>query len=1616
MRTGNRKKGARAAGRRRLRILLAAVLAFQLAVSPAMAGMVTYAMEDTGAGDWTAAPVGDNGNEDVTESKAESGEAAEGGDSEDTGNEGVTESEAESGETTEGGDSGEDTESEGVTESKAESGEAAEGGDSEEDTGNEGVTESKAESGETTEGGDSEEDTESEGVTESETEPGETTEGGDSEEDTGSEGVTESETESGETTEGGQESGAESGNATGNEKTAEESLPMEGRKLLYAKEAEDAQLLNEARVTESEEASGGRMVGYIGTDGGSHADGMVVFTVAGVKAGSYELQVYYAVDKGDDRYFDIHVNGQVAETGNKLPGTGSFGTPSETPHSLSVELKDGVNTIGFGCEGWYAPNLDRIEIYGAEDIVWDEPGQKLLYAREAEDAQLTNGAGTKDAEKASGGRLVNGIGANGSGREEENGTVTFKVSGVKAGSYGLWVYYAADATDRYFDIQVNGETLERTSFPTTGSFDIPCETPVKADISLKEGENTVSFSCLNWYAPDLDRIEIYGAEDIVWDEPESEAPVLPAEPDLVYQEEAENAVLTNGASPVKAPKAYGGQVVEHVGTDGGGHEDGTVTFTVPDVKAGLYELRIYYAANATDRYFDIHVNGEKVKGAAFPTTGSFLVPCETPASMNIELKDGENTISFGCEGWYAPNLDCIQIYPAKETDVAADTRLTLQAEEARLLGSASKDYDSSSCANGGKVNNIGGDGNGAVVFEGIELSEPGTYAIDVAYAAKENRNFLITVQGMSQGRESGKEIWINCPAGYEWDVPNRHIVTCEMEAGTYSIQIGNPEGYAPNLDEIRIYRCRAYDMGKYTFLYDMETGRYNLIADGRTRLNDAFAAVSADGELYRSVEYASHEITEEAVEDSFGRGTVLHTISRTEGSPVLKQDFYLYEGQAYFLTQMEASWEDGQEIGSNYIAPLYINSIGGVENEMDGKDYFLRVPYDNDGWVKYELSALSGSNTGYEAAAILNEGNGKALVMGSLSHDTWKTGISYTGSRNQLYELRLYGGANGELTRDQSPHGTVTGSRVNSPLMFVGYYGDWQNGMDAYAEANTLVEAPKMDAGNVPFGWNSWGSVQSDINLAIANGISDYIHDNLQDAWMTDEGDVVYTVLDSYWDMLDDDELAEFVKHCKENGQEAGIYWAPFVSWHGASSLETAYVEGTQGTEYEGTLYKDIILKKADGNLYGTLDGAFPVDMTHPAAQLRVNYFIDRFKKAGFTYIKLDFLVHGALEGEHFDKSIAQTGTQAYNFGMKYVTERLGGQMFINLSIAPTFPYQYADGKRIACDAYYSIGNTEYTLNGLTYGFWQKKLYQYPDPDHLVIWGRDGKASLEEARSRATSGILLGTSFLTGDNFVDPAGDREAADERFRGILTNPDIIAAAKTGKIFRPVEISHNRDTSNMFVMTDGGVSYLAVLNYNLNAEYVNEVDLKSLFGLDGTEAVKELWSGEEQALQDGVLHIALGARDAKVYRIGTVKEPEPTDTPAPTGTPEPTGMPEPTGTPGPTGTPEPGTPEPTETPAPTGMPKPEESTKPTGTPKPEESAKPDDDSRPGGDNQSGGNGGGQGNLSDENAAAGGGVNTTSPKTGDNINLFIWLTVMSILAIFCISAYYNYREKTEE
>ena len=643
-----------------------------------------------------------------------------------------------------------------------------------------------------------------------------------------------------------------------------------------------------------------------------------------------------------------------------------------------------------------------------------------------------------------------------------------------------------------------------------------------------------------------------------------------------------------------------------------------------------------------------------------------------------------------------------------------------------------------------------------------------------------------------------------------------------------------------------------------TSCYDLsyDKGRFSLMFDGETMFSDAVSEYKIGDETVSSVNYQTFSVGTQAVTDERGSGKNVTVTLASDTLPTMKQHFTFYDENKYFLVTAELIAKDG-EVASNYIAPIVVRG-GKIQNSNPRYTNFLKVPFDNDAWAEFEAVSVMESALSHEVGAFFTPDDKAGLVIGSVTHDKWKSAVEYKSRLTSINELYVYSGANTPLTRDQSPHGTVHGESITSAVFFVGFYDNWKDGMTEFARVNTTFTPKRKSVGSGnPIGWNSWGSIQSDISYDSAIATSDYIKNNFQSTWQ-DEENVVYVNLDSYWDNMSMDQLRAFVQHCEANGQVAGIYSSPFILWWDEYGMQVNNVPGTDIS------YNDIRLKKADGTYYGNdIDGCYPMDVTHPATYLHFKNQLEKLMSCGFKYIKLDFLVHGSLEGDYYDKSI-QTGIEAYNYAMGKVAEILGDDVFINLSMAPIFPYNYANGRRLCCDTYYKIDDTKYMMNSLTYGFWQSELYDWIDPDHIVIWGKDGKANERAARSRLLSGIVTGGSFLTGDNFVNPTKDADKAFDRYEELLTNEKLIHVLKTGKPFEGDLDTDCPYAAEVFTLEHEGKTYVAVFNYSKVAIKTYNIDVPA-------EAVAEnLFNGKTKKTGKGHLLVTVQPEDAVIFEI--------------------------------------------------------------------------------------------------------------------------------------------------
>ena len=389
------------------------------------------------------------------------------------------------------------------------------------------------------------------------------------------------------------------------------------------------------------------------------------------------------------------------------------------------------------------------------------------------------------------------------------------------------------------------------------------------------------------------------------------------------------------------------------------------------------------------------------------------------------------------------------------------------------------------------------------------------------------------------------------------------------------------------------------------------------------------------------------------------------------------------------------------------------------------------------------------------------------------------------------------------------------------------------------------------------------------VNYEGAVNVSDFFKQQLEPNNFHNENGECYIVLDSYWDNLNDDQLRSFVQHCKQNGQHPGIYHTPFSYW--GSESDAALYRPYEGSPYT---WADIALR-ANGQLRKI--ASIALDPTHPGTLEYNRQRFQKFKDLGFEYVKLDFINNGTLEADKFYEPGITTGMQAYTYGMDKILEMADG-MFVDLSIAPVFPAK-GHARRISCDCWGELNNSMYSLNSIELGWWLDRVYQYNDPDHLVLSRAETEGA---ARIRYTCGAMTGTVLL-GDNYS-LAGSypgKQSERDLAMKIATNADINAVAQIGRSFRPVEgrlatmftryDKYNYGVDQEFVLDTEDALYYVVFNYDKSSQYTKTADFERLgISKDNVKSIKELWTGQTVDFSDNGFDVSVPQCDVRMYRI--------------------------------------------------------------------------------------------------------------------------------------------------
>jgi alpha-galactosidase len=539
----------------------------------------------------------------------------------------------------------------------------------------------------------------------------------------------------------------------------------------------------------------------------------------------------------------------------------------------------------------------------------------------------------------------------------------------------------------------------------------------------------------------------------------------------------------------------------------------------------------------------------------------------------------------------------------------------------------------------------------------------------------------------------------------------------------------------------------------------------------------------------------------------------------------------------------------------------------------------LDVPFDNDNWVRVitpEWPKAKGIS--YEFSSVYNPRSMSGLVVGSLTHEFWKTGIVYNGD-----SLRVYGGAatednealppaHGGLdgTHDHAPHGTMKGDIVSSPLIYLSAGDDIRKTFVDYGEANVQVAGRLTWKGYAPVYWNSFGveGVLGYSKVMMPTGvikIADFI------ASLHNFNKYAKPVLsiDSYDQGIYTTELlASLGRYGKKKNQQMGFYFIPFAMWTWKNSIDQQTLGGTT------TVLRDVILKDKDHQpiMYKKGDwAAYPIDPTHPATRAYIIQQLQKAKAINATFIKIDFLTAGSLESSsRYDRSV-RSGMQAYNFGMamlkRLVDSIMGPDIFITQAISPMFPHQYAHTRFLSTDVYSHLrddqegfphwGSTEASLSAGSHLWWmQGTLFPYTNLDVAVMqrFQQNHELTEQEVKVRIYAMMTMGSILGDGSDFRE-----KLAMERAKKYLDNADVSKFFSQPQVFTPLRMSDGETMDQqMSFYLKGDTTMVALFNFTKDKPFTETVYLKDI-GLKGKYVMKEFFSGE-----------SLGVTDAESFKL--------------------------------------------------------------------------------------------------------------------------------------------------
>lgn len=659
-----------------------------------------------------------------------------------------------------------------------------------------------------------------------------------------------------------------------------------------------------------------------------------------------------------------------------------------------------------------------------------------------------------------------------------------------------------------------------------------------------------------------------------------------------------------------------------------------------------------------------------------------------------------------------------------------------------------------------------------------------------------------------------------------------------------------------------------------------------------------------------SGELAEHLYGTEAVNDSIGAGVQINIRHTDKEHPLLLvQHIRLYKDLAYLSVDLEAVSKHGKtlQLETRNISPMAILPSQNGWAFMPGPEpRILDVPFDNDDWTPQlqrkwkEEGRKSITGIGYEFLSVYDNTGMSGMVMGSLLHDFWKTGIAYQAADQlgKIDSLNIFGGAatpdqpglplaygGNDGTHDHAPHGTMTGASVKSPLVYLCGLNDLNQAFKGFGEALVKLNGRRTWKGYAPVYWNSFG----------VEGVLGYEH-VMMPPGVSKISDFLYTLnhfnryakpvlsIDSYDQSIYTTELlASLGKYGEKRNQQMGFYFGPFSLWTWKNNAEQSKIPGT---DY---WLRDVVLRDKDDQPIQYKEGdwaCYALDPTHPAIRQTMIAQLQKAKAINAKFIKIDFLTGGALESIRRYNPAIRTGMQAYDYGMRLLTHLIdsimGPDIFITQAISPMFPYQYAHTRFLSTDVYSHLrddqkgfpswGSTEASLATASHMGWvQGTLWPYTNLDVCIMknFQKNPDLTEQEIKVRLYAMMVMGSILGDGSDFRN-----KLAADRALHFLNNPGICAFFSKPKAFTPLRFADGETFNQQMVFyLPGDTAMIGLFNFDTTKTYKAVLPSAALHLSGNKYELREFFSGEllgTLSKEQASLTLTVPVKDAVMVKL--------------------------------------------------------------------------------------------------------------------------------------------------